>query len=265
MLWSKSSPPLLNLLHKFLPAVDSQLFVWAFDFASVVHSLAPTVLGWSTCLWHTPTNLVGAAVALQCRKMNLWMSSSVAPRKERAKSWYWWELRDIVSLPRCLLKSIVVIVGHTQMVRSNEAPPCLVYPLTPANPNHHWLLWRSWASHHLSSWCLTCILLELQWDGAWIWHIRPSTQWCENRGVARHASRRNVYPLVRPTWGRPPYHNDTCHRFPLWSCGEFHYRLDFESLTETIRFTRVCEDASFRHSVSAGMNCKTRPDKDDGF
>ena len=40
---------------------------------------------------------------------------------------------------------------------------------------------------------------------------------------------------------------------------------DFESLTETIRFTRVCELASFRHRVSAGMNYKTRPDEDDGF
>ena len=40
---------------------------------------------------------------------------------------------------------------------------------------------------------------------------------------------------------------------------------DFESLTETIRFTRVCELASFRRRVSAGMNYKTRPDEDDGF
>ena len=40
---------------------------------------------------------------------------------------------------------------------------------------------------------------------------------------------------------------------------------DFESLTETIRFTRVGELASFRHRVSAGMNYKTRPDENDGF
>ena len=39
----------------------------------------------------------------------------------------------------------------------------------------------------------------------------------------------------------------------------------FESLDETIRFTRVCELASFRHRVSAGMNYKTRPDEDEGF
>ena len=40
---------------------------------------------------------------------------------------------------------------------------------------------------------------------------------------------------------------------------------DFESLSVTIRFTRVCELVSFRHRVSAGMNYKTRPDEDDGF
>ena len=40
---------------------------------------------------------------------------------------------------------------------------------------------------------------------------------------------------------------------------------DFESLSQTCQFARVCEDASFRHRVSAGMNCKTRPDEDDGF
>ena len=40
---------------------------------------------------------------------------------------------------------------------------------------------------------------------------------------------------------------------------------DFESLSETVRFTRVCEDASFRHRVSAGMSYKTRPDEDDGL
>ena len=40
---------------------------------------------------------------------------------------------------------------------------------------------------------------------------------------------------------------------------------DFESLSETIRFTRVCEDAIFVHLVSAGMSYKTRLDEDDGF
>ena len=40
---------------------------------------------------------------------------------------------------------------------------------------------------------------------------------------------------------------------------------DFESLSETIRFTRVCELASFPHRVSAGMSYKTRLDEDDGF
>ena len=41
--------------------------------------------------------------------------------------------------------------------------------------------------------------------------------------------------------------------------------LDFESLSETIRFTRVCEGASFVHQSSAGMSYKTRLDEDDGF
>ena len=40
---------------------------------------------------------------------------------------------------------------------------------------------------------------------------------------------------------------------------------DFESLSETIRSSRVCELASFWHRVSAGMSFKTRPDEDDGF
>ena len=40
---------------------------------------------------------------------------------------------------------------------------------------------------------------------------------------------------------------------------------DFESLSETMRFTRVCELASLRHRVSTGMSYKTRPDEDDGF
>ena len=40
---------------------------------------------------------------------------------------------------------------------------------------------------------------------------------------------------------------------------------DFESLSETIRFTRICEDAIFVHQVPAGMSCKTRPDEDDGL
>ena len=40
---------------------------------------------------------------------------------------------------------------------------------------------------------------------------------------------------------------------------------DFESLSETIRFTRVCEIASSWHRVSAGLSYKTRLDEDDGF
>ena len=40
---------------------------------------------------------------------------------------------------------------------------------------------------------------------------------------------------------------------------------DFESLSETIHFTRVCEDASFWFPASAGMKYKTKPDEDDGF
>ena len=40
---------------------------------------------------------------------------------------------------------------------------------------------------------------------------------------------------------------------------------DFESLSETIRFTRVCEDTIFVHRVPAGMSYKTRPDEDDGL
>ena len=40
---------------------------------------------------------------------------------------------------------------------------------------------------------------------------------------------------------------------------------DFESLTETIRFIRVCEFASFRYRVSAGLSYKTRLDEDDGL
>ena len=40
---------------------------------------------------------------------------------------------------------------------------------------------------------------------------------------------------------------------------------DFESLSETIRFTMVCELATIWHRVSAGMSYKTRPDEDDGF
>ena len=40
---------------------------------------------------------------------------------------------------------------------------------------------------------------------------------------------------------------------------------DFESLSERIWFTRVCEDAIFVHRVSAGMSYKTRPDEYDGF
>ena len=40
---------------------------------------------------------------------------------------------------------------------------------------------------------------------------------------------------------------------------------DFESLSETLRFTGVCEDAFFVHLVSAGMSYKTRLDEDYGF
>ena len=40
---------------------------------------------------------------------------------------------------------------------------------------------------------------------------------------------------------------------------------DFESLSETLRFTRVCEGASFVHWVSVERSYKTRPDEDDGF
>ena len=40
---------------------------------------------------------------------------------------------------------------------------------------------------------------------------------------------------------------------------------DFESLSETLRFTRVCEDATFVHRAASGMSHKTRPDEDDGF
>ena len=40
---------------------------------------------------------------------------------------------------------------------------------------------------------------------------------------------------------------------------------DFESLSETIRFTSFCEDVSFVHRVSAGMSYKTRHDEDDPF
>ena len=40
---------------------------------------------------------------------------------------------------------------------------------------------------------------------------------------------------------------------------------DFESMSETLRLTRVCEDAIFVLRVSAGMSYKTKPDEDDGF
>ena len=40
---------------------------------------------------------------------------------------------------------------------------------------------------------------------------------------------------------------------------------DFESLSETIRSSRECEDAFFVHRVPAGMSYKTRPDEDDGL
>ena len=40
---------------------------------------------------------------------------------------------------------------------------------------------------------------------------------------------------------------------------------DFESLSETIRSSRECEDAIFVHLVSAGVSYKTRPDEDDSF
>ena len=40
---------------------------------------------------------------------------------------------------------------------------------------------------------------------------------------------------------------------------------DFESLSETIRSSKECEDAIFVHRVSAGMSYKTRLDEDDGF
>ena len=40
---------------------------------------------------------------------------------------------------------------------------------------------------------------------------------------------------------------------------------DFESLSETIRFTRVCGDAVCTHRVTAGRSYKIRPDEDDGF
>ena len=42
-------------------------------------------------------------------------------------------------------------------------------------------------------------------------------------------------------------------------------RQDFESLSETTRFTRVCEGASFVHRVSAAMSYNIRPDEDDGL
>ena len=38
---------------------------------------------------------------------------------------------------------------------------------------------------------------------------------------------------------------------------------DFESLSETNQFTKVCELASFWKRVSAGMSFKNKPDKDD--
>ena len=40
---------------------------------------------------------------------------------------------------------------------------------------------------------------------------------------------------------------------------------DFESLSDTIRIARVCEDVILVHRVSAGMSYKSRPDEDDGF
>ena len=40
---------------------------------------------------------------------------------------------------------------------------------------------------------------------------------------------------------------------------------NFESLSKTIQFTKVCELASFWHGVEAGMSYKTIPDVDDGF
>ena len=40
---------------------------------------------------------------------------------------------------------------------------------------------------------------------------------------------------------------------------------DFESLSETIQFTSVCEDSSYWFWVSAGMSYRTKLDEDDGF
>ena len=40
---------------------------------------------------------------------------------------------------------------------------------------------------------------------------------------------------------------------------------DFESMSETLRLTKVCELASFWYWVSVGMSYKTTFDEDDGF
>ena len=221
MLWSKSSPPLLSSAAYVSTNCGQPAFRVSFRLRQCSTLTGADRFGWSICWWHTNQ-------LCWCRCLSPVSKLESVNVVQRSSTNGMGQIVVVVGTAwHCFTaaKSIVSIVGHTQMEWSSEALPCLVLLLTPANPNHHWLFWRSWAYHHVPPWCLTGILLELQCNGAWIRHTLPSTQWCENRSVALHASQRNVYLLLLATWSRSLYHNDTSYIITPWSRGEFPYRL----------------------------------------
>ena len=77
----------------------------------------------------------------------------------------------------------------------------------------------------------------------------------ENEEILKMLNPQEVNSLVRtPRNGSPASEN-----------GLRESLRNFESLSKTNQFTRICENASFKHRVSAGMRYKTSPDVNDGF
>ena len=112
--------------------------------------------------------------------------------------------------------------------------------------------WNDWKRQVIQYLRVSVLWVVGFWRRGWQRHLALRCGCFEHRKGTRK-TRKNPWITRSKTFGISP---------GLWNQCEGNIE-DFESLTETIQFTRVCELASIRHRVSAGMNYKTRPDEDD--
>ena len=98
-----------------------------------------------------------------------------------------------------------------------------------------------------------------------VWRVRSEAEW-ERAGRVRNKRRPRGKKILKSVNAQEGNSLVCAPRTEPASGNRLRESLQkFESLSKTVQFTKVCEDASFWHRVSAGMSYKTIPDVDDGF